>query len=46
MPEVPESRGVRRTEQEVWLASLANLGKRLIAPPAGVGEKAPAGEPR
>jgi hypothetical protein len=44
MREIPTTGGPRRSEHEVWLESLANLGKRLIAPPSKVDEKAPAGE--
>lgn len=44
MPEAARPKHDRRTPREIWLESLANLGKRLIAPPAKIKDRAPAGD--
>ena len=46
MPDTTQSHQDSFTNRELWLTSLTLLGKKLIAPPAGSREKAPAGEQR
>ena len=46
MPEPTQPDRARIAEQEVWLGSLTSLAKRLVAPPAKVDEKTPAGDER